>query len=430
MKNRKNTVPVIPFKEAIAAFENKIILPTDENKIILPTEHWADIRPQIHARGFMVTGALKHDLLADIHSEIANDLKNGSTLKDFRAKFDDICAKHGWQPKGGKDFRAKVIYNTNINMAYSSGRWAQMQQLKDIRPYAEYVAILDGKTRPHHRSLHGQVHHIDSAFWEVYYPPNGWYCRCFIRSLNKAEMEVYNIEPEAFIDDVNSIPIETRLVKINGKKQYVDLPKGISIGFDSNSGKSAFGNILSKQDFDTKRLSLKGQKEWKNLSQGDWQSYGLSKTIPADIPKATLLKPIDKSLSENAKKTQMTKLIKKTLAMEKDISVIKGATGNIAIDARMLGEHLPLERMPFISLLKETLEEPYEVWQAFEESKITGKVEVRQRFIKVLALEKNKPLLFVAQSYKGQITGWTYFPLKQREINKRRYGTLIYKREE
>ncbi len=126
----------------------------------------------------------------------------------------------------------------------------------------------------------------------------------------------------------------------------------------------------------------------------------------------------------------MTKLIKETLAMEKDISVIKGATGNIAIDARMLGEHLPLERTPFISLLKETLEEPYEVWQAFEESKITGKVEIRQRFVKVIALEKNKPLLFVAQSYKGQITGWTYFPLKQREINKRRYGTLIYKREE
>jgi Phage Mu protein F like protein len=36
----------------------------------------------------------------------------------------------------------------------------------------------DERVRDSHRVLHGITRHIDDVFWDEYYPPNGWSCRC------------------------------------------------------------------------------------------------------------------------------------------------------------------------------------------------------------------------------------------------------------
>lgn len=416
MKINKQPVPKIPFKEALKAFEDKIIL---------PTKHWSDIPQKAHARAFMVTGAMKHDLLSDIQGEVKKHLNEGLTIQDFRKSFKEITKKYGWYPNNKNNWRADIIYQTNMSQAYNAGREARMQELKEHRPYAEYVAVLDSRTRSHHRELHGQVHHLDSYFWEVYTPSNGWRCRCLKRSISKEAIQSYGLEIEPMIDNMDQIPKTHKIVKVNGKAQVMELPQGVAYGFDYNPGKASFGQILPKEAFEQKKLSLKGQKEWHNLSQGNWESYGRPKIVPIDKPTSRLFKPIDKSLSEAAQKEQMRAYVKKSLNMKEDIEVINTAAGKLVVDAKLLADHLPINRAPHTAFLKELLDKPFEVWQNFEENRITGKIEIRKRYIKALELSKDQGLTIIGNSYKSQITGWTFIPVEARNLKKYRIGEML-----
>ena len=59
----------------------------------------------------------------------------------------------------------------------------------DDRPYWMLVAIMDGDTRPEHALLNGVVYPADDPFWQVWYPPNGWGCRCRVVTLSAADVE-------------------------------------------------------------------------------------------------------------------------------------------------------------------------------------------------------------------------------------------------
>ena len=94
-----------PFDEAIAFFRQKLNI---------PTEHWDDLWKEQHAKGFMVAGAMKAELLTDLRIAMDKAISSGTTLKDFRKDFDKIVEKHGWIYKGGRNWRTKVIYDNSI----------------------------------------------------------------------------------------------------------------------------------------------------------------------------------------------------------------------------------------------------------------------------------------------------------------------------
>jgi uncharacterized protein with gpF-like domain len=75
-----------------------------------------------------------------------------------------------------------------------AGRFQEQLANVDDRPYWQYVAILDGKTRPSHRAMNGKVFRYDDPFWGSFYPPNGWGCRCRVRTLSGADVQTMGIK--------------------------------------------------------------------------------------------------------------------------------------------------------------------------------------------------------------------------------------------
>ena len=167
-----------PFAEQLAFFRQKLNL---------PTEHWDDIMRAAHDRAFVVAGAMKADLLADLHGSVEKIMAEGKSIGWFRKEFAGIVGKHGWQGWKGEGspegfaWRTRVIYQTNLATSYAAGRYAQLTdpELLTLRPYWRYKHA-DGVANPRlqHVAWNGLTLPHDHPFWQTHFPPNGWGCHC------------------------------------------------------------------------------------------------------------------------------------------------------------------------------------------------------------------------------------------------------------
>jgi len=106
-----------------------------------------------------------------------------------------------------------------------------------------YVAISDDRTRDEHIDLNGTVASVDDDFWNTFYPPNGWNCRCDVELLTAEEGARKSLQPKP------SIPIDEDFKKNTGKELNM------------------FGNWLSRQQIETftpEQLALINQAQYPN----------------------------------------------------------------------------------------------------------------------------------------------------------------------
>lgn len=177
-------------------------------KLNLPSETWRDIQRAAHDRAFVVAGAMKADLLADLRKAVEEAVK-GSSIGEFRKQFSQIVAKHGWTgwtgegSKAGEAWRTRVIYQTNMMTSYAAGRRAQLldPDLLQRRPFWRYVHN-DSVThpRPHHKrwgDTRLTLRH-DHPFWETHFPPNGWGCKCRVVAVAAPDGEDATLPPEGW----------------------------------------------------------------------------------------------------------------------------------------------------------------------------------------------------------------------------------------
>ena len=99
------------------------------------------------------------------------------------------------QVRSWKDFKADALkINTNYNRNYLQAEFQTARQAahhardwqghvrdKDLFPSLEYKTVGDALVRDEHNALNGIVRPVDDPFWDTYYPPNGWRCRCYVR---------------------------------------------------------------------------------------------------------------------------------------------------------------------------------------------------------------------------------------------------------
>jgi len=182
---------------------------------------WRTVDEATHARAFTVANVTKLDVLADIQAELARAQKDGLTMQQFRANIIPALTRKGWfapsgapvhvpdgtppDPKTGElatqkrltARRLKTIFQTNMQSSMMAGRYRELMANADKRPFFQYVAVLDGRTRPAHRALNGRVFRADDAAWGSIWPPNGWGCRCRVRALDAADMADKGLKVES-----------------------------------------------------------------------------------------------------------------------------------------------------------------------------------------------------------------------------------------
>jgi len=72
----------------------------------------------------------------------------------------------------------RAEYNAAISQSRSASMWMDIENNKELLPMLEYVTVGDGRVRPEHAMLDRIKRPVDDKFWNNYFPPNGWNCRC------------------------------------------------------------------------------------------------------------------------------------------------------------------------------------------------------------------------------------------------------------
>lgn len=148
-------------------------------------------------RAVYVGGLAKADLVREVFESMHQSLADGTSFEAWKRDIGPRLQKAGWT--GASPHRMETIYRTNVQNAYMAGRYAQMQRAVKLRPYWQYSAVNDSRTRPAHRALHGKVYPADHTFWGTWYPPNGFRCRCTVKSLSERQVRARGLEIETEI---------------------------------------------------------------------------------------------------------------------------------------------------------------------------------------------------------------------------------------
>ena len=222
----------IPFAEQIAFFRQKVNL---------GTQRWDDILGAAHDRAFVVAGAMQADLLADLRTAVTKAVEQGTTLAEFRQDFEALVARRGWTgwtgegTAGGRAWRTRIIYETNLRASYAAGRYQQIQQVKAERPYLLYRHndnVLH--PRPLHQSWDGKVIPADDPWWRTHFPPNGWGCQCRVHAVDDAYLQkMGKAGPDTAPDD-GTYDYFNKVSSVTLR----DIPNGIDPGWDYAPGAS------------------------------------------------------------------------------------------------------------------------------------------------------------------------------------------------
>lgn len=403
----------VPFQEAIDHFREKVNI---------PTAGWEDLRGAAHAKGFTVAGAAKADLLQDFRGTIDKMIAEGKTITDFRRDFDKIVAKHGWNYKGKRGWRTRVIYNTNMRTAHMAGRWAQFQRLKHRRPYLQYLTVGDGRVRPEHAAWNGKVIHIDDPWLSTHFPPNGWGCRCTMRSLSKRQLDKMGLQVSAAPPPELEQRISTTTGEILGR-----VPKGIDTGWDYNVGRAwldfdrrgllpdCLGYNFAKDGPGCIKL-LPGQRTWRDYGRPDLRHVGQEHRL--ETPP---LLPAGNSIEE------AIGIVRGAVGLTAgaNLKTIRTAINETAIFHADWIAHFVEKRSEarerYAGFILPTLLDPFEVYQTEYDDGTT-----RSRYIGLFKGKKDM-LVVVRRNRDGNLV-WNVMQSRDKTLNVHRVGELILKK--
>jgi SPP1 gp7 family putative phage head morphogenesis protein len=240
--------------------------------------NWEDVWQEAHARAFTVAKAMRMDILQDIRDEVDRAIQGKTTEREFIKNLEPMLKAKGWWGKGvlvdeetgearltqlGSPWRLSTIYRTNTQTAYLAGRYKQMMDNVENRPYWQYVAVMDSRTRPAHAELNGKVFRYDDPFWAHFYPPNGYNCRCTVRALSDDDLADRDLDVGRSGDDLTERDAVDRSTGVTDAVAAYKGP-GMSrtvttdLGWDYNPGRAAWEPDLEAYDYAVARQYVAG----------------------------------------------------------------------------------------------------------------------------------------------------------------------------
>lgn len=181
------------FKDAVAFLKGKKALTSEEYRLL---------DDESRAKAFTVSGYTSLEVLQEFLDCLTKAAEEGTTKEQFQKDMSSFLEEHGYE--GINPWKSDNIFRTNMQTALNAGHYKSItdETTMKMRPYWRYRTAGDGHVRESHAVMEGRVYRADDPIWDVWYPPNGFRCRCMVVSLSKKQVERMglHVETEAPFD--------------------------------------------------------------------------------------------------------------------------------------------------------------------------------------------------------------------------------------
>jgi SPP1 gp7 family putative phage head morphogenesis protein len=142
---------------------------------------------QYKLQAFTVSGVSDVKLIDNIQQALLDIMQSGGTQSDFAKAVAALTSDAGVNSL--LDTQINTIFQTNVQTAYSNGRFAQMRDsaVTTALPIWQYHTVEDSHVRPAHAALDGFAAQYDDPVWRRIYPPCGYNCRCSVSAMSPGD---------------------------------------------------------------------------------------------------------------------------------------------------------------------------------------------------------------------------------------------------
>jgi SPP1 gp7 family putative phage head morphogenesis protein len=156
----------------------------------------------VQARFFPIAKKGMKKAASDIR-DIMNNALAKATIDRLPTKkaTDEVLAavrKHGIEPRS--TWYVENLVRTHSAISYGAAHKQSFVGDPDLWGY-EYVTVGDNRVRPEHEILDGTRRRADDPFWEKFWPPNGWSCRCQAVAIYDDEATQTKVPKDATVDE-------------------------------------------------------------------------------------------------------------------------------------------------------------------------------------------------------------------------------------
>lgn len=147
-------------------------------------------------QAFTVSGIQQQQVLGVLRQKIEDALSGSSGWQEFRNSAVDVFRQTGVEISDGQ---LKTVFNTNLASAHGAGKWLEGQAAADVLPYWQYLTAGDVRVRPAHQLQDGKVYPKNHPYWNLWFPPNGYNCRCTVLEWDEAGLKRAGLVPESVL---------------------------------------------------------------------------------------------------------------------------------------------------------------------------------------------------------------------------------------
>jgi len=412
----------LPPKESLAYWRSRLPVTAAE---------YQQLSAAARERAFVVSSLARQEQIAAMHSSLLKALEKGQSIQSWRKELAALAEETSLSKA-----RLNTIYRTNLQTAYQAGRYQAMLANAKERPYWRYLSIMDMRTRPSHAVLNGKVYPQESPFWDQFYPPNGFNCRCTVQSLTPQDVEErgYPVEEGLPGPSIYKDPLTGR------ESSILPAPDP---GFGRNAGKDWLAG-LSPRELEGELTPLPMRALCKD-GKGLFASGNICKPDLATLdPRHILpLEPKDILPKGKTQAFYIAEFLKEFGLAWGQSKVIRlpGVGSPVAIDENLyLGADNKYKitkqgREPYVKAMARTIQNPYEIW--FGAAKQGKNTLTRLSLIRLFGTIENKIGGFAAFRLAGKKwEGMTVFtPRVGKEnleemlayLERERTGVLLYR---